>query len=134
PRTVRWVAYPLKNVLGLVQGATGFVGQAVVEKLLSAYPSPRLTLLVRPRGEVTAHERVQNLLEKDCFTPWRERIGAEAAAAEFEARINVLSGDLDNVPALRSEERRVGKEGGGRWGRDRGGGQGERATEARHAG
>lgn len=72
----------------------------MVEKLLSAYPSTRLTLLVRPRGSETAQERVDKLLTKDCFGPWRERVGADRAEAEIAERVTVLSGDLAEVPAL----------------------------------
>ena len=53
---------PLEHAHVLVTGATGFVGQAVVEKLLFSYPTTRVTVLVRPRGDLTAQRRAEKLL------------------------------------------------------------------------
>lgn len=91
---------PLSNSHVLLTGATGFVGQAVLEKLLSAYPSTRITVLVRPRGALTAEMRVSKLFRKPVFSAWRERVGAETADAEAARRVTVLSGDLGDVPDL----------------------------------
>lgn len=52
----------------LLTGATGFVGQAVLEKLLSGYPDTRVSLLVRPSGKTSAPERVEQLLHKPVFS------------------------------------------------------------------
>lgn len=92
--------HPLAHAHVLVTGATGFVGQAVVEKLLATYPSTRLSLLVRPRGDLTPEHRVERLLRKPVFSSWRERIGDDAANAQIAERVTVISGDLDDVPAL----------------------------------
>ncbi|MGC0272773.1 HAD-IB family hydrolase [Pseudactinotalea sp. Z1739] len=96
----RAAARPLEGAHVLLTGATGFVGQAVLEKLLSAYPSTRITVLVRPRGTLTGRMRVNKLLRKAVFKPWREEIGAEQADAEAQRRVTVLEGDLDSVPEL----------------------------------
>lgn len=84
----------------LLTGATGFVGQAVLEKLLFSCPGTSITLLVRPRGELTAQRRAERLLRKPVLRRWREAVGPGRAAAEFARRVQVLPGDLDDVPDL----------------------------------
>lgn len=83
----------------LVTGATGFVGQAVVERLLSQTDA-RISLLIRSRSERTAQDRLVELLDKPVFSPWRDRLGEHAAQAQIAARVHVLEGDLRDVPAL----------------------------------
>lgn len=91
---------PLDGAHVLLTGATGFVGQAVLEKLLSAYPTTRVSVLVRPRGELSAQARVDKLLRKPVFRPWRAQLGEEAAAAAVAERVTVISGDLGDLPPL----------------------------------
>lgn len=78
----------------LLTGATGFLGQALLEKLLSAYPTTRVTLLVRPRGSSGADDRLRKLLRKPVFSRWREQVGAEAVAREVAERVRVVEADL----------------------------------------
>lgn len=80
----------------LLTGATGFLGQATLERILAGHSRLRVTLLVRGRTGTTAQERVDRLLRQPVFSRWRERVGAEAAAAEVAARVSVLDGDLGN--------------------------------------
>ncbi|HLS50183.1 MAG TPA: SDR family oxidoreductase, partial [Actinomycetaceae bacterium] len=84
----------------LITGVTGFVGQAVLERLLSAHPNSRISVLVRPRGEISAAERTTKLLRKPVFESWRAALGADEAAEDFARRVNVISGDLADVPEL----------------------------------
>ncbi|MFV0425415.1 MAG: HAD-IB family hydrolase [Beutenbergiaceae bacterium] len=84
----------------LLTGVTGFVGQAVLEKLLSSYPDVTVTVLVRPRGALTGQMRVAKLLRKPVFSAWRERIGADEADRQASTRVTVLEGDLGAVPDL----------------------------------
>src|SRR5690625_963075 len=97
---VRQMHSPLEHAHVLVTGATGFVGQAVVEKLLSAYPTTRISLLVRPRGELSAQRRAEKLLRKPVFRSWRESVGEENALDRFTERVTVIPGDLEDVPEL----------------------------------
>ncbi|KRV50508.1 haloacid dehalogenase [Wenjunlia vitaminophila] len=78
----------------LLTGATGFIGQALLERLLSGYPETRVSVIVRPRGNGTAQDRFTRLLRKDVFRTWREKLGADEAIAQALERVNVLEGDL----------------------------------------
>lgn len=86
----------------LLTGATGFVGQALLEKLLSAYPDTRISLLIRPRGSQPAADRLPGLLRKPVFRQWRKRVGDEAVNEAVRQRVTVVEGDLgdDSRPQL----------------------------------
>lgn len=97
------MSIPLANAHVLVTGVTGFVGQAILEKLLSRYPSTTISVLVRPRGALSGTQRVGKLLRKPVFASWRDEVGAEEAQAQFDRRVRVLEGDLAQVPPLPSD-------------------------------
>jgi alcohol-forming fatty acyl-CoA reductase len=85
----------------LLTGATGFLGQATLERLLSDYPSTRITALVRRSGKASGAARVAGLTRKPVFRTLRERIGSAAVAAALAERVTVVEGDLaDGVPAI----------------------------------
>lgn len=81
----------------LLTGATGFLGQATLEKLLSAYPRTRVSVLIRPKGSTPAQRRFEALLRKPVFRPLRERIGEEELRRVAAERVNVIEGDLGDV-------------------------------------
>ncbi|HET9256383.1 MAG TPA: SDR family oxidoreductase, partial [Pseudonocardiaceae bacterium] len=81
----------------LLTGATGFLGQAVLERLLASYPDTRVSVLIRPRGERGAAERLRALLRKNVFRALSERLGAEELARVVRDRVTVIEGDLDVV-------------------------------------
>jgi alcohol-forming fatty acyl-CoA reductase len=92
--------HPLDGGHVLLTGATGFVGQAVLERLLSQHPGTAVSLLVRRRGNTPGADRVRNLLRKPVFGPWRKEVGDEGVDAAVK-RIGVVEGDLgDGVPDL----------------------------------
>ncbi len=80
----------------LLTGATGFLGQALLEKLLSAYPDTRISLLIRPRRGQPAAERLPGLLRKPVFRRWREQVGDEAVNDALRQRVTVVEGDLSD--------------------------------------
>jgi fatty acyl-CoA reductase len=84
----------------LVTGVTGFVGEALLERVLFDLPETTLVVLVRARGGASADQRVADLLHKPAFARLRERDGEAAVDALIGTRITVLEGDLPNVPAL----------------------------------
>jgi alcohol-forming fatty acyl-CoA reductase len=72
----------------LLTGVTGFVGEALLQRLLSEVPGARVTVLVRPRGSTSGEERIRTLLKKPIF---------ESCDPD---RVGVLEGDMADVPAL----------------------------------
>ncbi|MDY7099748.1 MAG: HAD-IB family hydrolase [Actinomycetota bacterium] len=80
----------------LVTGSTGFLGTAVVERLLRCVPGCELVLLVRPGKRSTVERRAQReIFRNDAFDRLREELGGRA---EFEAmvaeRVHVVAGDV----------------------------------------
>ncbi|MDQ1631045.1 MAG: alcohol-forming fatty acyl-CoA reductase [Frankiaceae bacterium] len=77
-------------------GATGFVGEALLERLLTDFADLRLSVLVRARGGQSATDRFAALLEKPAFGRLRETRPVE----ELLAAVQVVDGDLSSVPPL----------------------------------
>lgn len=84
----------------LLTGVTGFLGQAVLQSLLETTDDVHVTAVIRPRGATSGRQRLDALLKKPVFAPWRERIGSEAAQRIFCERVGVLEGDLTDMPAI----------------------------------
>src|SRR3990172_9539739 len=78
----------------LVTGVTGFLGQAVFERLLLDLPGTRVVLLVRPQLGSTGRQRVESLIGRPVFNALRERVGVEGVAATLEERVEVVDGDF----------------------------------------
>ena len=83
-----------------VTGATGFVGQAIVERLLSSHPETTISILVRTKGSATGADRLRTLMRKPVFAAWRKRVGAEEADRIVAERVRVIEGGLGSVPTL----------------------------------
>jgi HAD superfamily hydrolase (TIGR01490 family) len=88
---------PLDGAHVLLTGATGFLGQALLAKLLEDYPTTRVSLLIRGKGSSTGADRLAGLLRKPVFGPWRKAVGAEEATRIVAERINVVDAELGNT-------------------------------------
>ena len=77
-----------------ITGATGFVGTALVERLLFSVPECELVLLVRDGRRTPAAERVRReILKNDAFDRLRKKLGADFDAS-IMGRISVVAGDV----------------------------------------
>lgn len=81
----------------LLTGATGFLGQATLERLLSSYPDTRVSVLIRPRAGRCATDRLTALLRKNVFRPLGARLGEDGLASVVRDRVTVIEGDLGSV-------------------------------------
>ncbi len=81
-----------------VTGSTGFLGTAIVERLLRSVPECELVLLVRAGKRSTAAQRVQReIFRNDAFDRLREQLGGTAPfAAMVEERVSVVTGDVSS--------------------------------------
>ncbi len=87
----------LKGSHVLLTGATGFLGQALLERLLSGHPDTTVSVLVRSRGPARAADRMERLLRKSVFSPWREAAGDEAARRAVGDRVEIVEGGLGTL-------------------------------------
>jgi alcohol-forming fatty acyl-CoA reductase len=89
-----------RNRRVLLTGATGFLGTALVEKMLRSLPEiGRLYLLVRPSREKSAGARFEkDVLGSAAFAGLREALG-DGFEAYVSEKVRVLEGDV-HVPSL----------------------------------
>ena len=90
------IAAALDGVRIAVTGATGFLGTALVERLLRGAPGCEIALIVRSSRRTSSVERVRReILRNDCFDRLREQLGA-SFDAEMERRVlrYVIDGDV----------------------------------------
>ena len=82
----------------LLTGVTGFVGEALLHRLLRDVPGVSVSVLVRPKGSQNGSARVAQLLDKPIFA---DIVAANGGVEQLlEGRIRVLDGDLAAIPEL----------------------------------
>ena len=78
----------------LITGVTGFLGQAVFERLLLDFPRTRIVLLVRPQLGSTGRARVGTLMGRPTFNLLHEREGPDGITRILDERVEVIDGDF----------------------------------------
>ncbi|HYG72233.1 MAG TPA: SDR family oxidoreductase, partial [Actinomycetota bacterium] len=81
-----------KNVL--VTGVTGFLGQAVVERLLYDFDRTMITVLVRPQLGSGGRQRLESMIGRPTFNALRDKVGPEGITAMLDERVRVVEGDF----------------------------------------
>ena len=77
-----------------VTGATGFLGTALVERLLRSVPGCEVVVVVRAGKRTPAAERVRReIVRNDCFDRLRRDLG-DGFEAEVARRLSVVAGDV----------------------------------------
>src|SRR4051794_6770256 len=77
-----------------ITGATGFLGTALVERILRAVPGSQLVLVVRAGRRTTPLQRAKReIFGNDAFGRLRSELG-DRFDAEIEARVQVINGDV----------------------------------------
>ena len=77
-----------------ITGATGFLGTALVERILRAVPEAEVHLLVRPGRRTTADRRVsREILRNNCFDRLRAELG-DRFDGETARRVHAVPGDV----------------------------------------
>lgn len=85
----------------LVTGVTGFVGEALLHRILGDLPGTTVVAIIRPKGSLTGTARMAQMLKKDIFKPFYGEGTPYADPDELTgARVEVVEGDLSDVPAL----------------------------------
>ena len=77
-----------------VTGATGFLGTALVERLLRSVPGCEVVILVRPGRRASAADRARReIVRNDAFKRLRDEWGA-SFEHEIARRLHVIAGDV----------------------------------------
>jgi len=90
------IAQDLAGKCIAVTGSTGFLGTALVERLLRSVPDCELVLLIRKGRMRTVDQRAtREIFRNNCFERLRDELGGKAAFDELVARrVRVIEGDV----------------------------------------
>jgi len=79
-----------------ITGSTGFVGTALVERLLRSVPDCELVLLIRDGKRTKGPERLRReILKNDCFDVLRRQLGGAVPFEEMTIRrVKTIAGDV----------------------------------------
>lgn len=95
PHCPRVIPEALAGKRLFITGSTGFLGTALVERLLRGVPDAQLTLLIRPGRRASAQQRARReLFRNDAFDRLRAERGTKEFDAEVERRVDVVAGDV----------------------------------------
>lgn len=80
----------------LITGTTGFLGTALLERLLRAVPDCQVILLLRPgRRSTVAQRAAREIFKNDAFDTLRGTLGTKSAFdAMLAERVELISGDV----------------------------------------
>ena len=77
-----------------ITGATGFLGTALVERILRCVPEAEVTVLVRPGRRADAAARLaREVIKNDCFDRLRSELGDDFSAVVAQ-RVRAVAGDV----------------------------------------
>jgi alcohol-forming fatty acyl-CoA reductase len=80
-----------------VTGSTGFLGTALIERLLRSVPECELVLLIRPGKRSPVERRVEReLLKNNAFDRLRSELGPDGFRSMTAARIQPVAGDVSS--------------------------------------
>ncbi len=84
----------LRSKRFFITGATGFLGTALVERIVRCVPEAEITVLVRPGRRADASARLaREVIKNDCFDRLREELG-DRFADEMARRVTAVPGDV----------------------------------------
>jgi len=77
-----------------ITGTTGFLGTALVERLLRSVPGCKLVLLIRPGRRGVEHRLAREILRNDAFDRLRDQLGQDAFEEMTASRILPVAADI----------------------------------------
>lgn len=97
------IAESLRGKRIAITGSTGFLGTALVERLLRGVPECELVLLIRPGRRGIDHRLKREILRNDAFDRLRDDMGADFFDAMCARRITTIAADITK-PGLALDE------------------------------